>query len=101
MKTAMTREEVLETLQAHYPEMGERFGVASLAIFGSASRNELRDGSDVDVLVTLKGPATFDGYFALKYYLEELLGREVDLATDKMVKPRLRRRIANELLHVA
>ncbi len=96
----MNNNEVLDTLCAHFQEIQQRFAVASLAVFGSASRGELRDESDVDVLVHFNSPATFDSYFALKFHLEDLLGREVDLATDKMIKLRLRRRIENELIYV-
>ncbi len=96
----MNNNEVLDTLCAHFQEIQQRFDVASLAVFGSASRGELRDESDVDVLVHFNNPATFDRYFALKFHLEDLLGREVELATDKMIKLRLRRRIENELIYV-
>ena len=75
--------------------------MASLAIFGSASRDELQEDSDIDVLVAFAGPATFDGYFGLKSYLEDLLGRNVDLATHAMLKPRLKANIEADLLHVA
>ena len=61
----------------------------------------MNEDSDVDVLVTFDGPATFDRYFSLKFYLEELFKREVDLATDKMIKPRFRKHIEKELIHVA
>lgn len=47
----------------------------------------MRAGSDVDVLVDFDGPATFDGYFDLKDYLEGLLCRPVDLVTRKGLDP--------------
>jgi predicted nucleotidyltransferase len=97
----MSRDHVLAVLRSRYPEMVERFAVTSMWIFGSASRDELGDHSDVDVLAAFDGGATFDRYFGLKSFLEELLCRPVDLATERMVTPRLRRRIADELLHVA
>lgn len=97
----MNQNDVLDTLHAHFQEIQQRFDVESLAVFGSASRGELRDDSDVDLLVQFNGGATFDGYFALKFYLEDLLGRMVDLATEKMIKPRLRRLIEDELINVA
>jgi predicted nucleotidyltransferase len=90
-----------DQLRESHPEIQERFGVASLSLFGSASRDELRGDSDIDVLVSFDGPATADRYFGLKGYLEDLMGRHVDLATDKMFKPRLRRRVEGEILRVA
>ncbi len=97
----MTPQEMLELLRSHFGEFTRNFGVKSLALFGSASRDQLREDSDVDLLVEFEGPASFDGYFALKHYIEELLEREVDLATEKMIKPRFRKRIEDELLYVA
>jgi uncharacterized protein len=53
------------------------------------------------MLVTFAGPATFDGYMGLKSFLEDLLGRRVDLLTSAALKPGLRSRIVHELVHVA
>jgi len=92
---------IIEKLRSQYEYIARRFSVKTLAIFGSASRNDLKRDSDIDILVTFDGPATFDGYFGLKYYLEDLLDREVDLATDKMIKPRLMNLIKGDLRHVA
>ena len=97
----MNRPPVLRTLRDHAEELIARFDVASLAVFGSAARDQLQENSDVDVLVRFRGPAHVDRYFDLKFHLEELLGRPVDLATENMIRPRLRQRIENELEHVA
>jgi predicted nucleotidyltransferase len=97
----MNREQVLSVLNGHRDEMQQRFGVKHLSLFGSAARDELRDGSDIDLLVEFQGPPTFDGYMDLKDYLEALFGTKVDLATDAMIKPRLRRHIEKDLLRVA
>lgn len=72
-------------------------------IFLSCSRSKFEDSfrSDIDILVSFDGPATADRYFGLKSYLEELLGRRVDLATDKMFKSGLHRRVGSEILRVA
>lgn len=97
----MNRDTILQLLQDHLAEMAMDFDVASLSLFGSAGRDELTDDSDVDILVTFRHPATMRGYFGLKRYLEDLLGRDVDLATDKMLKPALRPNIEEDLIHVA
>ena len=91
----------LEIIRSHAADLHERFAVQSLAVFGSASRGTLRADSDVDVLVRFRKPASPELYFGLKDYLESLLGREVDLATEPMLKPRFRERIEGELTYVA
>jgi len=95
----MRRSEILQRLEAHRDELVE-MGVKSLAIFGSAARDEARSDSDVDVLVEFRGPATFNGYMDLKFFLEDLLGRPIDLVTRSSIRPRLKERIESEARYV-
>ncbi len=78
-----------------------RFGVARLALFGSFARGQERPGSDVDILVAFEGQTTFDRYFDLKFWLEDLLGRPVDLVTEKALRPELAADVLSEALNVA
>src|ERR1043166_2470798 len=96
----MNRDQVLAALRRHRQEIEQRFAIKHLSVFGSAARDELRDDSDIDVLVEFKGKATFDGYMDLKFYLETLLGRNVDLVTQDAGKPRMRPMIEQEAIHV-
>lgn len=86
---------VLKSKRAAY----KRYGVKSLALFGSAARNRLNKNSDVDILVQFKKP-TWANYIGLKFYLEDLLGREVDLVTPKGLKPAIRSSVERDLLNV-
>ena len=97
----MNRAMILDLLNKHRDEFMRRFGARHLALFGSAARDEMHEASDIDVLVEFDGPATFDRYVGLKDYLEDLFGTKVDLATEAMIKPRLRRHIEKDLLRVA
>lgn len=54
------------------------------------SRDEARDDSDIDILVSFDGPATSARYFGVQFYLEDLLGHPVDLVTDKAFRAELR-----------
>jgi predicted nucleotidyltransferase len=96
----MKRAEVVSQLQAHMPEMKERFGVRDLALFGSTSRATVGAESDIDILVAFDGPATSSQYFGLQFYLEDLLGKTVDLVTDKALRPELRPFVEQEAIHV-
>lgn len=95
------RDQILATLQERRAEIAARFGARRLALFGSAARNELTPGSDVDVLVEFDGGPTYAAYFGLKDFLEALLGRRVDLVTDRGLKPRARRHVERDLIRVA
>ena len=68
--------------------------------FGSTARDAARVDSDIDVLVSFDGPATSERYFGVQFLLEDLLGRPVDLVTDKALRPELRPFIEREAVHV-
>lgn len=95
----MTRSEILQMLAVHRDDL-TRMGVKTLAVFGSVARDEARRDSDVDILVEFRDSATFNGYMDLKFFLEDLLGRPVDLVTRKSIRPRLKTQIEREALYV-
>jgi predicted nucleotidyltransferase len=95
----MRRSEILQTLAIHRDDLIQ-MRVKTLAVFGSVARDEARLDSDVDILGEFQGPATFNGYMDLKFFLEEMLGRPVDLVTRKSMRPRLKTQIESEALYV-
>ena len=96
----MNRDEVLNVLRAHKPILSQRFGVAELALFGSFARDQAKDTSDIDILVRFDGPATSKAYFGTQFYLEDLLGRSVDLATDQDLRVEIRPYVEREVIDV-
>jgi len=96
----MNRAEVLDQLARNKPTLVARFGVDRLALFGSTARDAARADSDIDILVSFNGPATSERYFGVQFFLEDLLGRPVDLVTDKALRPELRPFIEREAVHV-
>lgn len=96
----MIRTQTMELLARHKAELARRFGVGTLALFGSTVRNMAREDSDVDILVSFDGPATSARYFGVQFYLEDLLGRPVDLVTDKALRRELRPYVENEAVYV-
>ena len=97
----MDKQTVLKMLADCMEEIRQRFSVKALAIFGSIVRDEAAHNSDIDVLVVFEGKGNFDLFMDLKFYLEELLGMQVDLVTDKALRPQIRRVIEQEMIHVA
>jgi predicted nucleotidyltransferase len=97
---AVTSTETLQLLAASKPELAKRFGVVRLALFGSTMRDAARADSDVDILVAFDRPATSERYFGVQFYLEDLLGRSVDLVTEKALRPELRPFIEREARQV-
>jgi predicted nucleotidyltransferase len=97
----MTRAEVLGKLQAERENLRERFGVTSLALFGSVARGDARPTSDVDVLVEFGPPITLFDLVAVQQYLESSLGvRHVDLVPRDSVYPAFRDAIIEEAVDV-
>ncbi len=73
----------LTVIQTHLAEL-LALGARRVGVFGSFARGEERDDSDVDVYVEFDdAKRTYDNFFALHERLEKLLGRRVDLVTDK------------------
>ena len=90
----------LSLLRQHEKDIKNRFGVARIGIFGSYVRGEEKPESDVDVLVEFReGEKTFDHYMDLKFYLEDLFGRKVDLVMKEAIKRRLREPILSEVVY--
>jgi len=96
----VTKDETLRRLKVVKTDLAHRFGVTDLALFGSLARDGAGVTSDVDILVSFDGPATSRRYFGVQFYLEDLLGRPVDLITDNGIRPELRPFIEQEAIHV-
>jgi predicted nucleotidyltransferase len=96
----MNRATALQTLSEHKAQIMRRFGVASLALFGSTARDAAKPGSDVDLLIGFVGPATSEQFFGVQFYLEDVLGCRVDLVTEKALRPELRPHVLKDAVHV-
>lgn len=79
------------------PELRARWGIRVVGIFGSLARGEASPESDIDLLVELEQPLGLDFVTAAEF-LEERLGRRVDLAPRRALRPRLLRTIERELV---
>ena len=88
--TTMTKDEVLTLLRAHKAALSQRFGVTQLALYGSFARDQAAGDSDVDILVRFSTPPNWRQYFDANAYLEDLLGRPVDMATHKELRAEIR-----------
>lgn len=95
----MHKDYILRLLAAHRAEYN-KLGAKSLALFGSFAREQARPESDVDLLVDFDSPPTFDAYMNLKFYLEDLLGRKVDLVPRRALKPLLVPHVEREAIYV-
>jgi len=92
----------VKALKSHIEQIKQvcnTYHVKSLFAFGSVVSGKMKSGSDIDLIVDIdsKDPIDYsDNYFALKFQLENILKRPVDLLEDKAVKnPFLKKQIDN------
>lgn len=97
----MTRDDILSFLKIHKREIQENYGVAVIGLFGSYARETARDDSDIDILVEFEPPKkTLRNFFGFKRYLEENLGKHVDLGVESTLKPMARNAIEKDVFYV-
>ncbi|HET6516536.1 MAG TPA: nucleotidyltransferase family protein [Thermodesulfovibrionales bacterium] len=90
----------IEILKMHDSTIKEKFHVLRIGVFGSFARGEEKDDSDIDVLIEFEERyETFDNFMDLKYFLEDLFGRKVDLVTMDALRPQLKDDILREVLY--
>ena len=86
----MTLTEVLADKREDLLRIAERYGARDVRVFGSLARGEAGPESDVDLLVKLAPGVTLLKHAALVRELEALLGRRVDLVSERALRPRVR-----------
>ncbi len=94
------REQILETLEELKEEIGNRYKVRNMGLFGSFVRSQENKTSDVDILVEFEQGADLLDLVALGDFLEEKLGRKVDLVTKKALRPEIRDQVIREVAMV-
>ena len=95
----MQRDIILQILRDHREQLSQ-MGVRSLALFGSAARGEIGPDSDIDLLADLEPPYTFDRYIRIKFYLEDVFQRPVDVVMPETLKARVRPYVEKEAIYV-
>ena len=93
-------ETIKEIIEKHKPEIREKFHVSEIGVFGSYTRGEQEDDSDIDILVSFEKPIGFIKFMRLEFYLSELLGKKVDLVSKDALKPYIGKVILEETQYV-
>lgn len=87
----LSQQEILKELSKNLIMWKEKYGVNRIALFGSYIREEQEETSDIDLLVEFDEQAiTFDNYMDLKFSLEDLFQKTVDLVIIDDIKPALK-----------
>jgi predicted nucleotidyltransferase len=101
-KPSLTAEAVLQTLRELFPTLQQQYQIQTLGLFGSVSRNEATETSDIDLLIELQPDITYGliTFCHLENILSEALGQKVDLVIKENLKPSLRENIIQEVIYL-
>ena len=95
----LQREYILATLGSHRDMLADKYNVKTLGLFGSYSRNDATDSSDIDLLVEFSKPIGIE-FVDLADELEEILRHKVDLVSLRAVKPKYLELIQKDVIYV-
>ena len=96
----MSLEALLGQKRQEVLRIAGRYGARHVRVFGSAARGEADARSDVDFLVELDSDRSLLDLGGLQFELEALLGRPVDVVTERGLKARIRERVLREAVPV-
>lgn len=100
IETVKTLEEIKQWLVRHKSVLQEQYKVRELGIFGSYTREEQTENSDVDLLVEFSETPSLLKFVNLENYLSDNLGVKVDLVHKSGLKPRIGERILAEVVYL-
>lgn len=97
----MNKADIWQRLKENHQAL-RAYGVSRVGLFGSFRRGEATPESDVDILVVFEpDQKTFNNFMDLCFFLEDLLGRKVDLLTPESLSPIFGHKILEEVEYFA
>lgn len=96
----MSRSEILEILRKYKNENAEKYGINSLGIFGSYSKDEAGEKSDIDIVIETNEADLFN-LVHIRDELEELLEKSIDIVRKReKMNPYLKKHIEKDAIYV-
>ena len=95
----LTEKQLAKKLKTIKPFLTEKYFVKQIGYFGSYASGMATEASDIDILVEFGQPVGFE-FFRVQDFLEETLGKKVDLLTPNAVRPQLKESIYQKLKFV-
>lgn len=77
-------------------EICKRNDISYCALFGSYARGEADENSDIDLLVRFSKPIGWK-FYGIADDLQDVLGKKVDLATERMLNKYIRESVLQDL----
>lgn len=95
----LNRSEIEIKIRNLKPILSDKYSVVRIGYFGSYSRNEQTEDSDIDILVEFGKPIGWD-FFDLQEMLENELKIKVDLVSNKALKEQLKESILHQVKYI-
>ena len=99
-RQAMNTRQLLQSKRAKILQIAARHGARNVRIVGSVARGEARRASDVDFLVDMEEGRSLLDHAALILELERLLKRPVDVASERGLRPPVRREVLKDAINL-
>ncbi len=93
-------DEIRKILNDYKNSLRNEFGVTEIGLFGSYVKGMQKESSDIDILVDFRKTIGLIAFVRLKNYLTDLLGVSVDLVMKKALKPKIGKRILDEVVYL-
>ena len=102
-RVSMTRDDIMHRIREH-DDFLILHGIKRIGLFGSYARGEQREDSDIDLLVEFdEGKKSFDNFMDLSFFLEDILGKRIDLLTlesvSQFMRPYIEKDVYYETIH--
>jgi len=92
----MSYDDILQTHRQEILAIARRHGAVNVRVFGSVARHEASLDSDIDFLVEMEAGRSLFDLGGLLYELQELLGVDVDVVTEKSLRMRIRDQVISQ-----
>ena len=93
------KENITNILKANKLDLLARYHLKSIGIFGSFTREDFKDDSDIDILIDYEQPIGIE-FIDLAEELEKILNLKVDLVSKNGIKPKYLEEIQKDLVYV-
>ncbi len=93
------KQHIAKTLKDNKEDLLSRYHLTAIGIFGSFTREDFREDSDIDILIDYDQPIGIE-FIDLAEELEKILDRKVDLVSKNGVKPKYFEEIQKDLIYV-
>jgi len=95
----VNKQDIERILRENKPRLAAKYHLTSIGLFGSFTRDDFHDDSDIDIIIEYDQPMGIE-FIDLAIELELLLKRPVDLVTRKGIKPKYFKEIQKDLVYV-